>query len=371
VLLHHSSTPYAVAASAAAASARQKLEALIDTGRTRAAQVIKTVMTQQPQDRLVRSAAMQFETNSGTHLVLRAGDGAQHLHPHALAQCASRVGLPSTYINMLQEPDNQPWGGELVAQNLGTLYAEKVAPDARFLLRSVGGEVRGFLSDRYRRLDCRPLVDSFARACSEIGALPFEGYAMDTKIAIKAVLPQIYEPIQYELMCYGAVLENSDYGNGALSIRTFAMRLVCTNCLITDTSIRQVHVGGRLADDIEWSEETHHLDSRRMASAVRDVVRGQLAPAKIDQLQAAIRKANEEKIDPRQAVLELRRSLTKGEAERAVEKYNSPDVETLPVASNTKWRLSNAVSWLAGQTDDTERKLELMKVAGALLPKAA
>lgn len=370
MLLHYSFTPYAVAASAAAASARQKLEALIESGRTRAAQVIETVMAQQPQDRLVRSAAMQFDTNSGTHLVLRAGAEAQHLHAHALAQCASRVGLPTTYLSMLQAPENQPWGGELVAENLGTLYAEKVAPDTRFLLRSVGGEVRGFLSDRFRRLDSRPIIDAFARACHEVGALPYEGYGMETRVAIKAILPHVFEPVPHEVMAYGVVISNSDFGNGALSVRAFMLRLFCTNCAIVDEGIREVHLGGRLPDDVAFSDETYALDTRRMASAVRDVVRGQLSPVRVDQLQAAIRTANEVKIEPRQAVLELRRSLTKGEAEQAVEKFNSPDIEMLP-PGNTTWRLSNAVSWLAGQTQEPERKLELMKVAGALLPKAA
>jgi hypothetical protein len=370
MLMHHDHRDYAVAASAAATTARQKLEALIDTGRARAAQVIESIMTSQPKDRLVRAAAMQFETNSGTHLVLRAGDEAQHLHSHALQQAASRVGLPTTYINMLQEAYNQPWGGELVAQNLGTLYAEKVAPDARFLLRSVGGEVRGFLSDRFRRLDSRPIIDAFARACHEVGALPYEGYGMETRVAIKAILPEVFEPVPHEVMSYGVVISNSDYGNGALSLRAFCLRLFCTNAAILDEAIREVHLGGRLPDDVAFSDETYALDTRRMASAVRDVVRGQLAPAKIDQLQAVIRRANDEKIEPRQAVLELRKSLTKNESEQATAAFDSPDVENLP-PGNTTWRLSNAVSWLAGQTDDVERRLDLMKVAGALLPKAA
>jgi len=40
-------------------------------------------------------------------------------------------------------------------------------------------------------------------------------------------------------------------------------------------------------------------------------------------------------------------------------------------AGNTTWCLSNAISWVAGQTENAERKLDLMKVAGEVLPKAA
>ena len=81
-----------------------------------------------------------------------------------------------------------------------------LAPDTRFLLRSVNGEVRGFLSDRFRRLDSRPIVDSFARVCQGVGALPVEGYVTDTKMALKAILPQVFEPVRHEVMAFGAVL---------------------------------------------------------------------------------------------------------------------------------------------------------------------
>jgi hypothetical protein len=35
--------------------------------------------------------------------------------------------------------------------------------------------------------------------------------------------------------------------------------------------------------------------------------------------------------------------------------------------AHAMWRLSNAVSWVAGKTEDAERKLEISKVAGQIL----
>ena len=57
----------------------------------------------------------------------------------------------------------------------------------------------------------------------------------------------------------------------------------------------------------------------------------------------------------------LKKTLNKGEAEAAFNAYNSPDVYNLP-AGNTAWRLSNAISWIAGQTEEPERKLDLMRL---------
>ena len=49
-----------------------------------------------------------------------------------------------------------------------------------------------------------------------------------------------------------------------------------------------------------------------------------------------------------------------------LEKFNSPDIEFLP-AGNTSWRWSNALSWLANESKDDRRKLELQNAAGLVL----
>ena len=368
MLYHHDARPYEEAATNAANRARARLESLIERGRVRAAQVIETVQNEQPIDRIARADAIHF-TDGDRGLHINVGGLVQGLHQHAVHQACGRVDLPRSYARHLTDPDNQPWGHALLSYNLNALFQEH-DPAKRYLLRSVDGEVRGVLSDRYRRLDSRPIVDAFATACSSMGALPVEGFATDTKIAIKALLPSVYEPVKNEVVSFGVVLENSDYGNGALSLRAFMLRLWCTNFAVTDESIRKVHLGARLSDEISWSQSTYDLDTQAMASAVSDVVRSQLSPARIGQLQAAIVEANDKQIDPQKVGQLLRKSLSKAEVDQVVSAFNSPDVEHMP-AGNTAWRLSNAISWIAGKTADAERKLDLMKVAGAVLGKAA
>lgn len=378
MLTHHDNRPYEVAAAAAAADARGRLEKIIAHGTTRFGRVLDQVMTQQPTDELVRASAVKFEAAAADRLVARFNgvDGARGMHRHALGQLAGRLGIPWAYLDSLlhapapeglhEQDPRRVWGADLAAHNLNKLLAEGAPRDARYLVRSVNNEARGWLSDRYRRLDSRPIVESFAHACQRLGAVPCEGHALDTKIMIKAMLPTVFEPVKHEVMAVGVALENSDFGNGALSLRAFVLRLWCTNLAITDQNLREVHLGARLAEDIEWSEETYNLDTRRMASMIGDVVQKQLGPAKVDQLMSAIIKANEMKIDPKAALAALGKDLTKTEVAAAVDAFNAPDVELLP-PGNTKWRLSNAVSWLAGQTPDEERRIELEKVAGALM----
>ncbi len=276
--------------------------------------------------------------------------------------------LPLKFIDTL-ENTAAPWGRELLAHNLNTIFTNR-APKARYLLRSLGGELRGFLSDRYRRLDSRPIIEAFASAVQRKGALPYDGCVTDTKIAIQAIMPEVYEPIPGEMVAYGLSLENSDFGNGALSVRAYLLRIWCSNLAITQEEMRQVHLGKRLDDSMLYSNRTYELDAKTTVSALRDVIDGQLDADSLKRRMEAVRHANEQSVDSRTAKDTFRRLLQKGESEAATQAFDSPDTYNLP-PGNTNWRLSNAISWIAGQTKDAERKLDLMKIAGEVLPKAA
>jgi hypothetical protein len=62
----------------------------------------------------------------------------------------------------------------------------------------------------------------------------------------------------------------------------------------------------------------------------------------------------------------LARKLLKHEVAAAEAAFESDDVVNLPAGSNV-WRASNAISWIAGRTEDADRKLELERVAGEVL----
>jgi hypothetical protein len=55
----------------------------------------------------------------------------------------------------------------------------------------------------------------------------------DTKVALQAIMPEVYEPIPGEMVAFGLSLEKSDFGNRALSIRAYLLRIWCSNLAIT------------------------------------------------------------------------------------------------------------------------------------------
>lgn len=355
-------------------AATQKLEELIVQGRTRAGEVVDYVMNHQPSDRLAKGGDLGFTPDPDQNAVLidypdrDAGVIRQRLHRHSIQQMAQTVDLPLKFIDALQHT-TEPWGRDLLAHNLRTIFTNRFAK-SRYLLRSISGEVRGFLSDRYRRLDSRPILEAFVTAVQQKGALPYNGYVTDTKIALQAIMPEVYEPVPGEMVAYGLSLENSDFGNGALSVRAYLLRIWCSNLAITQEEMRQVHLGKRLDDSVLYSQRTYELDAETTVSALRDVIGGQLSADALHQRMDAIRRANEQGVDGASAREVLRKALLKSEADAVIDAYNSPDTYNLP-AGNTTWRLSNAISWVAGQVEDAERKLDLMKLAGEVLPQPA
>jgi hypothetical protein len=106
-----------------------------------------------------------------------------------------------------------------------------------------------------------------------------------------------------------------------------------------------------------------------MASAINDVAGHVLGSGAVNNYLGLVKKANEDKIEPAQIQAWVKKNLTKAESIASITKFNSPDVELLP-PGQTKWRWSNALSWLANETEDEHRKLELQEYAGGLLKAA-
>jgi hypothetical protein len=130
--------------------------------------------------------------------------------------------------------------------------------------------------------------------------------------------------------------------------------------------MRQVHLGKRLDESMIYSERTYELDAQATVSALRDVIQRQLNAEQLHQHMDLIRRANDRAVDANQAREMLRKALQRHEADSVVEAYNSADTVNMP-AGNSMWRLSNAISWVAGKTEDAERKLEISKLAGQVL----
>jgi hypothetical protein len=373
MMVHHDSRDYNVAVGEAAVAMRKRLEDLFHAAGPRVGKVIEQVEKDVPQDAIVQGKTLAFhahptnglQVGTGTPNAIKAIDEKiLTIHPHALEQISYKAKIDHLAPVVRDLKAKGEWGQQLAAHALNEVYGHMNGD--HFLLRSVRGELRGFLSDQYRRLDSRPLLESFVNAMEKYGARPTDGFALMTKIRIRAMLPMVFEPYPGEIVAFGAELADSDYGDGKLMLSGIMLRMWCTNLAVTEDVISQVHLGKRLSENLRLSQKTYELDTQTMSSAINDLASGVLGPDAVNRAQFAIRKANEEKIEPSAIKAFIKKNLNKSEGEAVSEKFSSADVEMLP-SGQTKWRFSNALSWLANSTQEDRRKAELQDLAGAVL----
>jgi len=375
-LLHYDSRDYDVAASEAAAKARAIMERQIASGKANAVRVLEQIDAQIPVDQIVPGEAAQF-VPVGDGVEIRLGDTQESIHDHALGQFASRGGVPLRLVRHLMDlagddedldwpADKGRWPAELLAHNLNELYKKGPPSRKRYLMRSVRGEARGWLSDRYRRLDSRPLVESFVNAFTQVGAVPLNGYALETKVGMKAILPEVFEPVPNEPMYFYLYWGNSDFGDGTNVVRKGLGRLWCTNENILDDMLRQIHLGAKLDENFSFSQRTYELDTKASASAITDIVEQMFSPEQVNKTLALVKQAHEEKVEPGRVGSYLSKHLSKSEAKIAGNAFASQDIVNLP-PGQTKWRLSNCISLLARSTEDQGRSLELQRIAGKVI----
>ncbi len=379
-MFHHDGRDYDVAASEAATKGRVKMEEIIHRGHESAKATIEAVRDKVVTDQIVRATAIELRTKAiGWDLALRGPGTVIELHAHAFGQLVENAGVPKKFCNdiggLVEVDGNDPpvrWGKELIAHNVNTILGHR--GNQRNLIRSENAKAMGFLSDSYRRLDSRPLLDAFIGASQKLGLLPIQGIHSDTKCRVRAVMPHVFEPVDNEVMIFGLEWGNSDYGDAGHVLNLWCMRVWCTNLAVTDKCLRQIHIGKRLADDIVYSDRTYKLDTMASVSALRDAVHDAISPKRVNGTLAAIKAASADEIKSAnvvEAILKKHLALSKSDVEKCKTMFDGPDVVNLPPGNNL-WRLSNAVSWLAqGQNVAADRKIELQNIAGSLIPKKA
>lgn len=363
-----------------AVAAKERLEGIIQSNLGSTAAVVERVMSEVPRDVVVPSSKLQYEvlgvspvTPTGRHAVpversvaLQLHDERLTLHPHALQQVGEKAGIPRPYVERLLA--GAPWQTEILEHALNSTFRN--LPD-RNLVRAVGSQARAVLSDKYKRLDSRQIIDTFVGEVQRGGAQPYSAHSNDVRVSIKAIVPVVHTVALQkggaDFLAFGIEASNSDYGAGAFSIRSFFLRLVCLNGMTAEDAMRQVHLGRRLDDNVLFSERTYKLDTDATVSAMRDVVRGQLGVGRIDALVDRIRQADGEEVDWARMKGRLTQVLGKDELRRVDESFRGEDVVNLP-PGNTAWRAANAISWLANGKDmASDRRLELEKLSGAVL----
>lgn len=295
-------------------------------------------------------------------------EGNFNLHGNAISQISEKMGIPAKYLRELAMGDE--WQKQLCATILNehSGWTQRT----RVLVRAVGMEVRGVLSDSYRRLNSVEIITAFIQEACVQGAVMSDAYMNDTKVWCETILPTPIEiPTRKNGMVTifaGARFSTSDYGNGSVDMRSFLLNGACLNGMVRESVMRQVHLGSRLPDSIALSQKTYELDTKTTVSAIKDLTKGLYSRETIMDKAIEIQGASEIDVDFDKELKSLvqRGALLKNEG-REVEKLlmnNNPDDGVTGGA--TLWKLTQGITAFARE-QEPERSRELHEISGQLM----
>lgn len=296
-------------------------------------------------------------------LTLRVnGHGQFGITETAHEQLAGRLAIPKPYYDRMRS--NAP---ELLRTNVNHWF--KAQPEKR-MVRTLDGNARAFLSDRYRPLDNYDLAETVIPTLTANGCRIESSALTERRLYIKAVTERItLEVKKGDIVQAGIVISNSEIGAGSVKVEPMIFRLVCLNGMIAnDAAMRKYHVGrsgdaGDLAEEF-FKDSTRQADDRAFWLKVRDVVEGAFKRDIFERIVQRMKLASEIEIqgNPVEVVEVMAKKYTLNEGEKTGVLRH-----LIKGGDLTQWGLVNAITRHSQDVEQYDRATELERLGGAVL----
>lgn len=316
--------------------------------------------SQLKRDYIVPTEQTVMQVQADKTVVLELPDqGTFPILPLAHDQIGARIGIPGKYYDrMLAEaPD-------LLATNVNAWH--RIHP-ARRMVRTLGGDTRAFLSDRYSRVENEEIARAALPVLAELpGVQIVSSEVTDRRLYIHFVVPTIEGEVKKgDIVQAGGIISNSEVGCGAVSVSGLVWRLVCLNGMKTGDSFRKNHVGRQVEDSEQlWADDTRMADDRAVLLKVRDMVRSVVDETKFRVQIQKMQGLTEGRItgDPARAIEVLAAKVGASEVEQGGILRSLIEGGDL-----SAWGMLNAVTAQSHTARSYDRAVELEAVGGLLL----
>lgn len=217
---------------------------------------------------------------------VRLALGALHdlgINELAHDQIGTHTGIPAKYYDRMRKD-----APALLATNVNEWFTRFPAPR---LVRSMDGNVRAFLSDKYRPLENTDLAEAVLPIIMDMRLEIMSCEVTERRLYIKAVDERIKKDVPsgrslgdgshtfFDTCSPALIISNSEVGSGALSVETGIFTKVCTNlAAFAAGGMKRRHVGARHtlteAEEIQHllTDETKRATDRAIWMQVRDIV---------------------------------------------------------------------------------------------------
>jgi len=178
------------------------------------------------------------DNESSVKLITEANAKELDMTDHAFAQVCGRLKIPPRYLRRVES--------RLQAECLN-FDLKQVADDKKFLLRCKGNLLRGFLSDKYSKIENRDVLDIFQEISQSMSHQVRSFHLDDRGCWMKILVNDLrkWDPSNKSKELFvGLLLGNSEVGARSVSVEPFVYRLACTNDMViqTESVIRERHM---------------------------------------------------------------------------------------------------------------------------------
>lgn len=310
----------------------------------------------------------------GRQLEVRAGEKdliALHLNGHgdfgitdiAHEQISGRLGIPRSYYDRMRAESP-----ELLTRNVNHWFQSDNKPR---MVRTLDGEVRALLSNRYRPLDNSDLAEATLPVIQEAGCRIESAALTEKRLYIKAVTERVQIEVKKgDVIQAGIVISNSEVGMGGVKVEPMIFRLVCLNGMIApDYGLKKYHIGrgfGSEEDGAEelYRDETREADDKAFWMKVKDIVTGSLQRDVFEKIASRITQAASEEMtgDPVKVVELTQKKMGLNEDERGGILRH-----LIQGGDLTRWGMVNAVTRASQDVPSYDRATELERLGGQIL----
>lgn len=296
----------------------------------------------------------------------------------AHAQVAEHVKIPKIYYDRMRRE-----APDLLTTNVDRWF-EKY-PAAR-MVRTLDGNARAFLSDKFRCLDNNDFAEAALPILLQRKLTIMSCEITDRRLYIKAVDEQLFKDVpighrmgdgSHTIFATNApaiVLANSEIGFGRLTVDTGIYTQACTNmALFTKGGMKRTHVGAKHAlldeagvTDLEavMSDATKAQSLKTLWMQVRDVIASafdeKIVRQRAEQFEAAAGRKIERKVEEVIEVAATRFNLIENEKESVLK-------HLIEGGSLSQFGLSSAITRAAQDVDDYDRATELEYLGGKVI----
>lgn len=358
-------------------------------------------------DLLTPSRSVGVALADGPHMRVGA-ERTFGMLPLAHQQVVHHLGVPKNHydyllghgatipVKGLREGPGDDVGTPLWSVWVNALLAARPATERR-MVRTLDGDVRAFLSDRYRPIDNEEVAEKILPIL-QAHDLDWQNASMevtDTRLYIRVINPamkvdlvarakaaagsqhHIYDASKLlerdtDEVVAGVQITNSEVGLGTFAITPLVFRRVCSNGLVViEDGKRKYHTGGAggsgsgFGDDV-WTymrDDTVKARNEATILEMRDLVEAALGPSILDrQVDKILRAAGIELESPEGAIEVVRKrySLTDGEKDGVL-------AHLIRGGDLSLWGLVNATTGFAQTVESFDRSVELEQVGGEIL----